>query len=283
MPRIAIVTDSTASLSPDAVAGLDISVVPVQVIVDGHAYDEGAEISPLEVAQALRDSVSVTTSRPTPSAFIDLYRELAEQGVDAVVSIHLSTDLSSTYDSALLAAKSAPLPVVVVDSRSVSMGLGYAVIDAVAAAAEGSSPEDVAEVASQSAARNQVLFYVDSLEYLRRGGRIGSAQRIIGQALMVKPILHLVDGRVEPLEKVRTRGKALTRLLELAVEVAGDRPCRVSVQHLDAEQAAVQLADRLRERLGQSHVQIGEVGAVVGTHVGPGMISVIVSPIAQPA
>lgn len=278
MPRVAVVTDSTSYLPAEGAVDHHITVVPVQVVVDGAAYDEGASISPLQVARALRESVSVTTSRPPPSAFLTRYRELADAGHEAIVSVHLSSELSSTYDSALMAARDSPIPVKVVDSRSVAMGLGYAVLDAAQVANTGATASVVARTASESAARNQVLFYVDTLEFLRKGGRIGSARRIIGQALAVKPILHVEDGRVEPLEKVRTRSRALARLLEIAVAAANDTPCRLAVQHLDAEPAAVSLADQLRERLPTAEIQLGEVGAVVGTHVGPGMISVIVSP-----
>lgn len=257
---------------------MDVQVVPVQVIVDGQAFEEGVGFSSSQLAQVLRESAAVTTSRPTPSRFLQVYKGLAESGVDAIVSVHLSGELSSTYDSAVVAARDSDIPVEVVDSRSVGMGLGYAVIDAASAAATGGGPREVARTAEDSSARNQVYFYVDTLEYLRRGGRIGSAQRLIGQALSVKPILHLVDGRVEALEKVRTRGRAMTRLLEISVETASAGPCRVAVEHLDAKGLASLLAERIKERVPHVHIRMGEVGAVVGTHVGPGMISVTVSP-----
>lgn len=278
MPGVAVVTDSTASLTAEATAGLPVQVVPVQVIVDGRSFDEGSEISSARVAQALRESASVTTSRPTPAQFVEVYQKLAASGAEAIVSVHLSGDLSSTGDSALVAARQSVIPVSVVDSKSVGMGLGYAVIDAASVAAAGGRAGDVTKTAKESSARSQVFFYVDTLEYLRRGGRIGSAQRIIGQALAVKPILHLVDGQVEALEKVRTRGRAMSRLLEISVAAASAAPCRVAVQHLDASGLASLLADRIRQRVPDAQLEMGEVGAVVGTHVGPGMISVTISP-----
>ncbi len=278
MPRVAVVTDSTSSLDVEVAESVNVQVVPVQVIVDGQAFDEGIQMTSARVAEALRESASVTTSRPTPIRFIEVYEALIASGADAIVSVHLSGELSSTYDSAVVAARDSGLPVEVVDSRSIGMGLGYAVLDAADAASSGSDAREVAMTAAESSARNQVFFYVDTLEYLRRGGRIGSAQRLIGQALSVKPILQLTDGHVEALEKVRTRGRAMTRLLEIAVAAASAGPCRVAVEHLDAKGLAALLAERIQDRVPNAQLRMGEVGAVVGTHVGPGLVSVTVSP-----
>jgi DegV family protein with EDD domain len=278
MAGVAIVTDSTCYLPQEMVEKYAITVVPVSVVVDGKVYEEGLEISPAEVAQALRDSRMVSTSKPTPARFLSTYKSLADAGSTSIVSIHLSSKLSSTYDSALFAAKDARLPVEVVDSNSVSMGLGYAAIDAALAAATGASFETIGEAARASAARNSVLFYVDTLEYLRKGGRIGAAQRVIGSALAVKPILHVADGRVEPLEKVRTRSKAIARLVDLAVTRATPGPARIAVQHLGAEDLAVRMQGEISRQMNSDEVVLGEIGAVVGAHVGPGMLSAIVSP-----
>lgn len=278
MPGVAVVTDSTSSLAAEVAANLSVQVVPVQVIVDGQSYDEGSGISPARLAQALRESAEVTTSRPTPTRFTEVYEELAATGVDSIVSVHISGELSGTFDSAVVAARHSPVPVDVVDSRSVGMGLGYAVIDAASVAAAGGETVEVVRAAEETCDRNQVFFYVDTLEYLRRGGRIGAAQRFFGQALSVKPILKLDEGHVEAFEKVRTRGRAMSRLLEISVEAASVGPCRVAVQHLDAKGLADLLAERIRQRVPEAQVEIGEVGAVVGTHVGPGMISVTISP-----
>jgi DegV family protein with EDD domain len=276
--RVAIVTDSTAYLPPDLVASHHITVVPVQVVVGGQPFDEGTEISPAEVAAALRSWSVVTTSRPSPDRFAAAYAAAAEHGATAVVSAHLSCDMSGTYDSAVLAAREAPVRVVVVDTRRVAMAMGFAVLDGARAAEAGADAETVAAVIRERAAASSALFYVDTLDYLRRGGRIGAAQALLGQALAVKPILELVDGTVTPLEKVRTTSKALARLEELVVERAGGRPCDVAVHHLDAAARAETLAGHLVARLVDSRVLVGEVGAVVGAHVGPGMVAVAVSP-----
>jgi DegV family protein with EDD domain len=267
--RVAVVTDSTAYLPADLVVSRGIRVVPVQVIIDGHPYDEGTQITPTEVAAALRDWSVVSTSRPAPERFAQAYAEAAEAGATAVVSVHLSGDMSGTYDSAALAAREAAISVIVVDSRTVAMAMGFAVLDGARAAEAGADANEVARI---------VLFYVDTLDYLRRGGRIGAAQALLGQALSVKPILELVDGRVAPLEKVRTGSKALARLEELVVERAAGRPCDIAVHHLDSPVRAEALAGKLVSRLVDSRVLVGEVGAVVGAHVGPGMVAVGLSP-----
>jgi DegV family protein with EDD domain len=276
--RVAIVTDSTAYLPPDLVASHHITVVPVQVVVGGQPFDEGTEISPAEVAAALRSWSVVTTSRPSPERFATAYAAAADAGATGIVSAHLSGDMSGTYDSAVLAAREASVPVVVVDTRRVAMAMGFAVLDGARAAESGADVETVAAVVRERAAASSALFYVDTLDYLRRGGRIGAATALLGQALAVKPILELVDGTVTPLEKVRTTSKALARLEELVVERAGGRPCDIAVHHLDAAARAETLAGHLVARLVDSRVLVGEVGAVVGAHVGPGMVAVAVSP-----
>jgi DegV family protein with EDD domain len=280
MTGVAIVTDSTSYLPAELVAEHDIRVVPLQVIIGGTAYDEGAEATSATVAEALRTWAPVTTSRPAPAAFLDAYESAANAGCDGIVSIHLSADISGTFESATLAARDAPVPTRVVDSRSLGMGLGFAVVSAAEAAAAGEmSLDEIAAVAAKRAAAALAVFYVDTLEHLRRGGRIGAGAAFLGSALAVKPLLRLVDGHIEPLEKVRTSVKAIARLEEIAVKHAGDVVVDIAVAHLANPDRAQTLADRLRERLPRLGVmQVGEVGAVVGAHVGPGMLSVVVAP-----
>ena len=276
--RVAVVTDSTAYLPEKVAERLSVSVVPLQVVLGGRSGAEGSEVSPAEVAAALAAWVPVSTSRPSPSDFAAVYREALDGGATAVVSLHLSRELSGTWDSARLAAAEVdPDRVRVVDSRSAAMGLGFAVLAAAEAAAEGGSVEDVYAAAVDTAERTTTLFYVDTLEHLRRGGRIGAAQALLGTALSMKPILHVQEGRIVPLEKVRTASKGIARLEALAAAAAGDRPVDVAVQHLAAAERAGVLADRLRSRLpsiGQFYTT--EVGAVVGAHVGPGVLGVVV-------
>jgi DegV family protein with EDD domain len=278
---VAIVTDSTAYLPQSVVDAHGIHVVPLHVVIAGTEFSEGVDVSTEEVAAALRAFKPVSTSRPSPQAFLDVYEKAAADGADAIVSVHISADMSSTVESAHLAAGHAPVPVHVVDSRSLGMAMGYAVVSAAELAASGASAEDVAAQASSRAQASTVVFYVDTLEHLRRGGRIGAASALLGSALAIKPILGLSDGSIEPLEKVRTSTRALARLEELAAEACAAAPdgVDVAVHHLDSAARAQTLADRLGERLaGSAAVSVVELGAVVGAHVGPGTIAVAVSP-----
>jgi DegV family protein with EDD domain len=276
---VAIVTDSSAYLPPDQVARHDITIVPLQIAIGGSVREEGVDITAAEAAQALRDWSPVTTSRPSPEQFAQAYKAAAGGGATGVVSVHLSAAMSGTCEAARLAAESAPVPVRVVDSRCIGMGLGFAALTGAAVAQAGGSLAEVADVVTRRAHESRSLFYVDTLEHLRRGGRIGGAATLLGSALMVKPLLHVVDGRIAPLEKVRTTSRALARLEELAVEEAAGRVVDVAVQHLAAEGRAVALAARLRDRIpGVDDVHVGEVGPVIGAHSGPGMLGVVIAP-----
>ncbi|MFC1441599.1 DegV family protein [Streptacidiphilus sp. N1-10] len=276
---VALVTDSTAYLPDEAVARLGIDVVPLSVVLGDQVLKEGIEVTPGDVAEALRRKVQVTTSRPNPEAFAAAYRAAAGRGADGVVSLHLSAELSGTYEAAVLAAEAAEIPVRVVDTRMVAMALGYCVLAAAEVAGKGGGIDEVAAAAEKRAGATTGFFYVDTLEYLRRGGRIGAARAMLGSALAVKPLLHLSGGRIEPLEKVRTSSRAIARLEEIAIQQAGADEVDLAVHHLAARDGAEQLAERLRERVpGLRELYVGEVGAVIGAHVGPGLLAVVVSP-----
>lgn len=275
---VALVTDST---SVDVGLGdrLGLVVVPLQVIIGDTSYDEGTQATPETVAAALRDRTPVSTSRPAPEAFLRAYEDAAAEGAEAVVSVHLSGELSGTFESAQLAARDASIPVHTVDSQQLGMGTGFAILAADEALEGGCSAEQAAEIARARAAATTALFYVDTLEYLRRGGRVGAAAALLGSALAVKPLLQIQSGRIVPLEKVRTSAKALIRLEELAVAAAEDWPVDVAVAHLTNPDRANALAERLRGRIPILHdLLVTQVGAVIGAHVGPGMLAVVVSP-----
>jgi fatty acid kinase fatty acid binding subunit len=259
-----------------------MTVVPLQVVVGGRSLAEGVEVSSSQVAQALREWQPVTTSRPSPQLFVETYRRLVAGGATGIVSVHLSGDLSGTVEAARAAARVVAadgVRVEVVDSRLLAMGLGFAALTAAQAVAEGSGAAEAARLATRQALSTGVWLYVDTLEYLRRGGRIGPAAAWLGSALAVKPLLHLVDGRLEPLERVRTTSRALARLEEISVAEAGAEQVDVAVQHLASAERADQLAERLRARIPNvRRVVVDEVGAVVGAHVGPGMLGVVVAP-----
>ncbi|MGK5685015.1 DegV family protein [Actinoplanes sp. URMC 104] len=276
---VAVVTDSTAYLPAELSGTYDLTVVPLTVVVNGADGLEGLEIQPAEVARALGERRgSVSTSRPAPSQFVAAYRELLDAGADGIVSIHLSAKLSGTFEAATLAALEVGPSVEVVDSGTTGMGLGFAALAAAAAARDGKDLEGVRREAVEHASRVSTLFYVDTLEFLRRGGRIGAASALLGTALSVKPILHVADGTIVVKDKVRTAGRALARLVDLAVEASGDGEVDIAVHHLEALDRATALADavgiRLGDRLRDSYLT--EVGAAVAAHVGPGLAGVVV-------
>ena len=283
MPKVVVVTDSTASLPPDIAEARGIRVVPLQVVIGARVIDEGPDgATPDVVAEALREFVPVSTSRPAPALFAEVYRELAAAGADEIVSIHLSGEMSGTVESAQLAALEADVRVHVVDSTQVGIATGFAALTACDVLDAGGTAQEASAAALARGQAATSLFYVDTLEYLRRGGRIGAAAAILGSALSVKPLLEIADGKVAPRERVRTASRALARLVELAVEAAGDRSVDVCVSHLAnadrAEELAAILAERLAEGLEGREVMCGELGAVLGAHVGPGMVAVCVAP-----
>ncbi len=282
-PTIVVVTDSTASLPDDVVERHHLVVVPLQVVIGARTYDEGStEATPDKVADALRDFVPVSTSRPGPAVMLEVYRSAAASGAAEVVSVHLSGEMSGTVESARVAARDSPVPVHVVDTRQVGIGTGYAALSAAEAVAHGASALEAAAAARRRAEGCSALFYVDTLEYLRRGGRIGAAAALLGGALAVKPLLRIEDGLVANLERVRTSARALSRLEELAVQAAGDLAVDVGVAHLASPERADTLSDALGERLADNlegrDVWCSELGAVLGAHVGPGMLAVCVAP-----
>ena len=278
--QVAVVTDSTSYLPTEMAAEHGIVKVPVQVIISGKCYLEGVDISTEEVAQALREWKPVSTSRPSPAAFAEVYDKLAAEGAEEIVSAHLSSDLSGTYQTALLASKESPVPVRAVDSRSLAMSLGFACISGAEAAEGGGDADVVARTILGRATRSHIYFYVDTLEYLKRGGRMSSTAAAFGGAMRIKPILHLKDGRVEMLEKARTSGKALARLTDLAMSAihAAGNDVDVAVHHIDALDRADELAWYIGERVPGINIVRSEIGAVVGAHVGPGVVAVVVAP-----
>ena len=277
--RTAVVTDSTACLSAPAAEEAAVTIVPLQVVIGVDSYTEGTAQARSQLLEALWRKQPASTSRPSPEQFAAHYRALAEGGATGIVSVHLSGNLSATYESALLAAAGSPIPVKVVDSRSVGMGLGFAALAAGRAAQAGRSVAECAEVAAKRAGLTSAFFYVDTLEYLRRGGRISSTKAIVGSALAVKPLLHLVDGKVELLEKVRTSIRAIARLEQLVLDRAGEDKVDVAVHHLASLPRAELLAEQLRPHLpGLGELTVAEVGAVLGAHAGPGLLGVVVSP-----
>ncbi len=280
---MAVVTDSTSSLGASLATRAGVRVIDLHVVINGKSRLE-SEVEPGEVARALRSGRRVTTSRPGPERFAAVYADLAEAGHQAIVSVHLSTKISGTYAAAELAAASAPVPVTVVDSGTLAMGAGFAVLSAAEAARTGATVEEVARVARDRAAASTTFFYLSTLEFLRRGGRIGTAAAMLGSALAMKPILTIAEGEIRPYERVRTASKAVARLEELGLSAlaraaGASEHVDVAVHHLDDPAGAERLVERLRGRLStSSEIVVAEVSAVLGVHVGPGMLGVVVSP-----
>lgn len=282
---VAVVTDSTAYLPEGFAIRQAVSVVPLHVLVDEAGGLDGVDFGPAELAKALDDHKTVMTSRPTPAELADAYRIALREGADAVVSIHLSRDLSGTWEAARLAAEEVgaeigePGAIRVVDSRTTAMGLGFAVLAAATAASRGNTSAQVERVATDVASRTKTFFCLQTLEHLRRGGRIGPAAALVGSALAVKPLLHVAGGQIVPLEKVRTTSRAAARMVELTVQAAGDGPVGLAVHHLGAPERAAELATRLEECLPNSAgCLVSEVGAVIGAHTGMGVLGVVVLP-----
>lgn len=276
--HVAVVTDSTACLPASMTAEQGIDVVALRVTIGSRVATDGVDVTAAEVAAALRAKTAVSTSRPSPIEFAAAFTRALEAGASNVVSVHLSAALSGTWESAVLAAQDFPHGVVrVVDSRSTAMALGFAVLAAARRAADGGTAAQVQSAAAATADATRTLFYVDTLDHLRRGGRIGTATALLGMTLAVKPLLQLVEGRIVVLEKVRTSTKAIARLVELTVAAAGDRPVDLAVHHVAAQERAAALVALLRTALPRLDVcVVGELGPVVGAHLGPGALGTVV-------
>lgn len=276
---IAIVTDSTASLSRAEATEFGIHIVPISVVIGAKVHTEGVDVTSDMIADALKSFVPVSTSRPSAETFDAVYKSLAASGVSQIVSIHLSGKMSGTVESAQLAADRCPIPVHVVDSQSVALATGFSVLRAARAAAQGADIDTVVAAAQATGKVRDIFLYVDSLEYLRRGGRIGTAAVLIGSALSMKPILTVADGMVAPLDKVRTASRALARIVALTADAAKKIQSEydVAVQHLGASGPATKVAEQLVSALGAEEIRIDEVGASLGAHVGPGMIAVSIA------
>lgn len=291
---MAVVTDSTAYLPPGVAARHGIAVVPLHLTIDGEDSLDGVDFTADQLAAALtaprhgvRRRPSITTSRCTPGELQAAYQAAlpttARLG-GGVLAVHLSRHLSGTWEAARLASEQLaavePDSIVrVVDSHSAAMGLGFPVLAAARAAACGADLDGAYAAAADVAARCRTVLCVDTLEHLRRGGRMGTAAALLGTALSMKPLLHVVDGRIQVLEKVRTSSRALARLADIAVDTAADEPAAVAVHHLGAPDRAAQLVSELTQRIpALTEVYVSQVGAVVGAHLGPGMVGVVVCP-----
>jgi DegV family protein with EDD domain len=274
MPDVAVVTDTTHYLPADLVAQRGIHEVSLYVN-DGDRQQREADISDLDAFyDGLRSASSLpTTSQPSIGDFLAVYEPLVQQGHD-IVSIHISGGISGTVESARQAAAQVTgATIEVIDSRMACGALGLVVLAAGAAAAGGGDVQAVAARARDAAEATRLWFAVDTLEYLRRGGRIGTAQAWLGGALKIKPILTL-DGEITPIERVRTSGRAFERMVEYMRSRHDDGADGWVVQHIQAPDVVERLLERGRDLFGSEPVFVSEIGPVIGAHVGPGLVGV---------
>ncbi|KPK11219.1 MAG: hypothetical protein AMJ56_06555 [Anaerolineae bacterium SG8_19] len=272
--NVAVATDSTANIPDEFVEDLNIHVIPQCLNWEGETFLDGIDITPSEFYQRLGQAKELpTTSQPSAGEFHEFFGKLAEEN-QAIIGVFISEYLSGTIDSALTAADMMPdFPIEIIDSQSASMGLGFMAMAVARALKEGSTYKDAAQLARELIPFTHAIFVVDTLEYLHRGGRIGGAQRLLGSLLSMKPLLHLEEGRIEPLARIRTKRKAVEKLLDVvAADTEGKGNLHASVIHAAAPEDAERFKQQVIERLDPVELIITELSPVVGTHTGPGLV-----------
>jgi DegV family protein with EDD domain len=275
VPGIRVVTDSACDLPANMVAELGIDIVPLTIRFGNEELVDGRDLSPKEFwARVTSSPVLPETAAPSPGAFEEAYRRAKAEGAEGVVCVTLSGALSATYQSAELAAKSVAddVPVRVVDSRTVTMAEGLMAVAAARAAKQGKGLDDCAGVAEDLVPRTRVFGALDTMENLKKGGRIGAAQAMLGSMLSIKPIIQVENGLVEPESKQRTRSKSLRYLVEKVREHGQVED--LAVMHGDAKDLD-ELLDLLGAVYPRDDILVGDIGPVIGTHGGPGVIGVV--------
>ena len=274
--KIVIVTDSTAYIPQEAMGGFTIPVIPLWLIWGDERFRDGVDIDPVAFYRRLRGAkIFPSTSQPSAGEFENFFRQTAD-GADAVVGVFISSKLSGTVPNAQAAQAQLPeVKVRIVDSFSTSVGLAFTALAAARAAAAGRSVDEVVAAAEDMRDRVHVLFAVDTLEYLHRGGRIGGAKRLLGTALNIKPLLQLEEGCIEALAQVRTKRKAVSQMLDVVAErLGGKQMAEATVIDVDSAHEGNVVAERVRQRFGVSTVYRTTVSPVIGAHVGPGTVGV---------
>jgi len=276
MNKVYIVTDSTADLPPELIEKYGITAVPLKVIFSGcEPLLDGVDINTVQFYRRLVENRETSaTSQPTPAEFAAAYSKLSAQG-GKIISMHLSSALSGTCQSARMAKEMVPgADIEVIDSKQASMGLGLVVLEAAAAARAGKSKAEILEIINRLLPKTQIFFIVDSLDYLVRGGRIGKAQAFLGTILNIKPLLYIKEGIVSPYEKVRGKTRAIDRLVEIVEEIADGRKIKCSLVHGNDPAGIEQLRRKVMTKLDCDEPIVTGLGAVVGTHVGPGVLGI---------
>ena len=276
MSKFAIVTDSTTYIPTDLARKHGITITPQVLIWEDKTYRDGVDIQPAEFYAKLKTAKAMpSTSQVSPATMQEVFEGIVGKGL-SVLGIFISSKLSGTFQSAIQAKDmmgNAGEKVTLIDSQSTAMALGFQALAAARAMEAGASLEECAAMASKAHERTGVYFAVDTLEFLHRGGRIGGAQRFIGSALNLKPILAVTGGKVEGIERIRTKGKAHDRVLELVAEqVKGKTNIRVATLHANSADDAKNMLDRAKAALSPVEALFTEVSPVVGTHAGPGTV-----------
>ncbi|TDV54072.1 DegV family protein with EDD domain [Actinophytocola oryzae] len=273
-----MVTDSTSCIPVSLATQWGITVVPTQIRIG--QYTRSEHNVPKDVlVRALEGDMDVSTSPPDPAGLAWAYEQQAARGAEEVVSVHISSKQSETYDLAKKIAARSPVPVHVVDSRTTGMSLGFAVLAAARVAGAGGGPRRVMDMLARRLEGAAELIYVDTLEYLRKGGRIGAAAALIGSALSLKPLLTMKNGQVTPLDRVLGTERAMRRLVDRAAKKANGQAVDVAIEHFGALDRAERLADRLKPKLpGVREITFTEVSSTIGVHLGPGAVGITVSP-----
>jgi DegV family protein with EDD domain len=274
MGKVVVVTDSTAYIPPALILKHEIRVVPLSLVWGNEVFRDGVDITPPEFYARLKtDKVMPSTSQPSPDEFKKLFAPIVEAG-NSVLAILLSSALSGTVDSAVQAKAALPgAKIEIVDTLTTAMALGFITLAASRAIQGGADLDEAAQVARRTTESSKVIFVVDTLEFMRRGGRIGGAAAFLGTALNMKPLLTLHEGKVEAIDKVRTKGKAVDRMLDLIEkEIGSARPLRIATLQAAADEEARALLERANHRFHPEESIFSEVSPVIGTHVGPGTI-----------
>lgn len=281
MGKVRVVTDSTADIPKEIVEELGIIVVPLKVNFGSEVYRDGVDISSIDFIRRLREESTLpTTSQPSPGEFVAVYERLIAKG-DTVISIHLSGKLSGTVQSAQTAkTMTDSRNIYIVDAKSASLGLGLIVIAAATAAREGKSVREILAIVKERIEKSLVLFVVDTLDFLEKGGRIGKANALLGTLLNIKPILTIdEEGQIVPLEKVRGKSKALERLSQIVMEqIDTSKRYACAMVHGDDYQSIVKLKELLNPALNCHSIIVNEIGPVITAHTGPGLIGLILCP-----
>lgn len=276
MARVKIVTDSTSDLPPALVKEWDITVVPLSIHFGSETYLDGVNLSEEQFFARLAASpVLPTTSPPSVKTFQDVYAKLS-QTTDAILAVHISSKLSATYAAAVAAREALTnrCRIVIVDSTLTSMALGFMALNAAKSAAAGESLDDIAEQVRGMIPQTHILFFVDTMDYLQKGGRIGKAQALMSNVLNVKPLLRLEDGEIQPVERLRTRAKALERLYEFVADFPKIE--ELAILYSTTPNEANTLAKRIDAVFSRQRIQVLPYGPVLGVHVGPGAMAVVV-------